>query len=202
MRATFLENIASLPSRFTEIHGWWLYGTVRAVRPRLVLETGTCWGFMTAFLAEALEANGDGGRVISIDYYSEGLPHATSDALPIVRQNLERVGVSTNVELIAGEALTTLRELADRGRLSDLGIVVLDDTHDYDHVRREIDLCWPHLGAFGIIAGHDVFARPLIGVNRAFRDAARELGACAVWSPHSMGYCLMQKRLPSDEEPP
>ena len=51
--------------------GWFLYGLMRAIRPRLVVEVGTHKGFSTMFLAGAVRDNGF-GRVVSLDVQDWG----------------------------------------------------------------------------------------------------------------------------------
>ncbi|MEM4720657.1 MAG: class I SAM-dependent methyltransferase [Candidatus Methanomethylicaceae archaeon] len=75
-----------------------LYGLVRVVRPLFVLETGTNIGISTRYIALALEHNGDGGRVVTIEH-----DKCVAD---FARMTLSRM--FTNVEVCEGDSLSAI----------------------------------------------------------------------------------------------
>jgi cephalosporin hydroxylase len=166
---------------------------VRTLKPTLIVETGTCWGYVTAFLAKGMLDCGSGGKVVSIDYYQEDYPHARSDSRKTVEENLARCGADKCVELVHGEALGTLKAMSRSGLLKNLGIAIFDDTHSFKQVAAEIAVCYPHLVPLGIVGGHDTYNADMPGPGQAFRDAADRLGAWQLWSHQSSGYTLLQK---------
>jgi predicted O-methyltransferase YrrM len=178
--------------KFLQVLNSWLYGTVRALKPSLIIETGTCWGYITAFLASGLQDTGS-GKLITIDYYLADYPHPSPNDMEKVRKNLEIAGVLDYVDIVSGEAVATLKEMASSGKLDGLDMVVLDDNHSYEQVKTEIDIVWDYLKPFGVIAGHDSFNSEFKGVHKAFCEAAEKYNAQIIWSPYSSGYCLMQK---------
>jgi len=76
---------------------------LQSSRRRSVLEIGTSNGYSTIWLAEALRRTAD-ARLVSIERFPEKLAQA--------RQNLDRAGLITRVELIEGDATEIVRALA------------------------------------------------------------------------------------------
>jgi predicted O-methyltransferase YrrM len=79
-----------------------LYVLARAVEARRVLEFGTSFGISTVYLAAAVRDNG-GGRVITTEIESSKCRAAEA--------NLRDAGLDNVVTVLAGDALTTLRNL-------------------------------------------------------------------------------------------
>ncbi|MFD1675703.1 O-methyltransferase [Alicyclobacillus fodiniaquatilis] len=69
---------------------------------RTVLEIGTLGGYSTIWLARALPAD---GRLITLEYEAK---HAD-----VARENIQRAGLSTEVDIRVGAALDTLPVLAE-----------------------------------------------------------------------------------------
>ena len=81
--------------------GNFLHSLILATKPSLVLELGTSYGYSTLFLADA--AARVGGRVISID--------CAHDKLDYAKARLREAGLDTAVELVAGDAVTTIETI-------------------------------------------------------------------------------------------
>ncbi len=92
------DYLASSPG-----HGMYLYLLARAIDARRIVEFGTSFGVSTIYLALAVRDNG-GGLVIG----TEMVPAKAARA----RSNIEEAGLSGCVEIRAGNALETLRDLA------------------------------------------------------------------------------------------
>jgi predicted O-methyltransferase YrrM len=82
--------------------GKFLYGVVRSSSARRIVEFGTSYGISTIYLAAALRDNGS-GLVIGSELESSKVSKAT--------QNLTAAGLADLVEIRAGDALQTLRDL-------------------------------------------------------------------------------------------
>jgi cephalosporin hydroxylase len=200
MTPEFLKLAAEIKDRYTVIHAWLLYGLVMTLRPALIVETGTCNGYITAFLAQGLIDCGGEGTLYTIDYYDETPPHAGADDFERNVTMLRKITPLKNMHILKGEAIKTLTALAYSGKLANLSIAVLDDNHSRAHVAKEIDILYPHLVGLGCICGHDVYSLDLIGVNEAFQSAIQKYGLQAIWSHHSMGYIVCQR--PTGHTPP
>jgi predicted O-methyltransferase YrrM len=79
-----------------------LYQLARACRARRIVEFGASFGISTIYLAAAVRDNG-GGRVITTEMEPGKVARA--------RQNYAEAGVDGEIELRAGDALETLRDL-------------------------------------------------------------------------------------------
>jgi predicted O-methyltransferase YrrM len=84
----------------TPEHGRRVYDHVRATRPRQVLELGTAHGVSAAYLAAALAANGDGGRVTTVD-------HGAAAFDPPPEEVLGRAGLADRVTIVRAHSSYT-----------------------------------------------------------------------------------------------
>lgn len=193
MNARFLDNISKIPSRFTEQHGWFLYGLVRFLRPVVIVETGTCHGYCTAFLAQGLLDCGGEGTLYTIDYYNENPPHATANDYEQVKERLQDIAPLKNLHCIRGEAHHELQRLSFSGKLDNLGLALFDDLHTVEQVNAEIDVVVPHLVEFGCYGGHDCFNTDFPLLHDLYKEKAKQLGFASLWTVHSCGYIICQK---------
>jgi len=135
-----------------------LYLSVRATRPRLVVETGPFNGASSTFLLHALEANGGDGRLISFD-----LPDAR-DALgvpiPAGREPAWLVPdeLRPRLELVLGDTRRTLRPRLAREEAVD--VFFHDSLHTTRHMLFEFRVAWKHLRSGGVLVSDDVFWNP------------------------------------------
>lgn len=113
-----------------------LYHLVAAFRPRSVVELGTNLGISAAYLAAALRANGDGGRLATLD--------ASPYRLRVARELHARLKLR-NVEYVHGRFVDTLEPVLRGTGPVDLAFV--DGHHLYE----------PTLAYTGTILAH---ARP------------------------------------------
>jgi len=124
-----------------------LYHLVRALRPRVVVETGVCYGASSAYILEALEANGE-GRLYSIDLGN------TKDEPPndffVPRRLLGRW------TLCVGDARKLLPPLLTR--LGEIDLFHHDSLHTYEHMTWEYETALGGLSPGGVISSHDVNA--------------------------------------------
>lgn len=185
--AQFLEGIKSVHSRYTSDFGPLMYSLVKAIQPALVIETGTCQGYLTCWLG--LGAKDIGTKVKTIDWYNEKPPHAHPGSDKLVRENLRRCGVEEYVEIIMEDALVALAETDKTG----LGICILDDYHSYDHVMKEVALVYQHLVPGGLILIHDVCHEAMAEIGESARAAAKMWNMKDIWFFRSLGYSMMQK---------
>jgi predicted O-methyltransferase YrrM len=93
-----------------------LYILVRAKRPTTIVEFGTSYGISTLYLAAAVADNGM-GSVVSTELNSAKVAAA--------RANLVEARLSDYVEILAGDAMTTLNDI--RGPID---LVLLDGWKD------------------------------------------------------------------------
>jgi predicted O-methyltransferase YrrM len=124
-----------------------LYHLVRALRPRLVVETGVCYGASSAYILEALEANGK-GRLYSIDLGN------TNDEPPNDFFVPSRLRSRWN--LCLGDAKKLLPPLLTQ--LGEIDLFHHDSLHTYEHMMWEYETALGGLAPGGVISSHDVNA--------------------------------------------
>jgi predicted O-methyltransferase YrrM len=74
---------------------------IRSVKTQRVLEFGTCLGYSTVWLAEALKETG--GKLISVEY--------RKDLFEATKRNVEAAGLTDVVQLILGDASEIVKTL-------------------------------------------------------------------------------------------
>jgi predicted O-methyltransferase YrrM len=154
-----------------------LYLLVRAMKPRVVVETGVLHGGSSAHLLQAVAENGV-GEVYSIDFEGEpGMPR---------RDYLIPSELRAGWRFVAGDIKEVLSEL-----LAGIGGCDLfhhDSLHSYEHMMWEYETARRWLRAGGVISSHDVIAGPW-GKN-AFADfCAREAATHSVF--RNLGIALL-----------
>ena len=131
-----------------------LYLAVRALRPRLVVETGPFNGASSTFLLHALEANGGDGRLVSFDvpdaHDALGVPiPAGREPAWLVPQELRH-----RFELVLGDTRQTLRPRLERETVD---LFFHDSLHTTRHMLFEFRTAWRHLRRGGVLVSDDVF---------------------------------------------
>jgi predicted O-methyltransferase YrrM len=132
-----------------------LYLLTRAIRPRVVLETGVRPGYSTAWILAALDMNRD-GALISLG------PGPTAGRSSGVRDygvgQLVPPALRSRWTLALGNTTERLRELLSSSRPVDL--FFSDNGPDVARARAELRAGWESLGPHGILLAHHVDANP------------------------------------------
>lgn len=119
-----------------------LYSIVRAVRPMTVLETGTYWGYSTAFLAGGVKDNGT-GHVVSVDLDAEAGKHLPDGLRPYVTLHRGKPASEVLPDVLGGVAPE---------------IFFQDSVHDYEGVLAELERVAPLLQRDAVVLFHDFVA--------------------------------------------
>jgi cephalosporin hydroxylase len=124
----------------------WIYQEIISeLRPDLIIETGTCFGGSTLFMAHILDILGH-GEILTIDIDNT-----------IARPSHPRItyvhGSSSDAKLI--ESLLANRPAGVR-------LIVLDSDHSKAHVLRELELLAPHvsIGSYLIVEDTNINGHP------------------------------------------
>lgn len=151
--------------RFTSIwqlrlYRVWVYCLVRALRPRVFVETGVLHGMTSAFVLEALERNGGDGRLISIDLpsYAETGPanvDGYTGTLPPGREPgwLVPDDLRHRWDLRLGASLDVLPGVLDE--VGALDVFLHDSDHTHETMSGEFALAWPRLREGGALIADD-----------------------------------------------
>lgn len=141
-----------------------LYGLVRELKPKTLIETGVCNGVSTAVILAALERN-DGGGLYSIDLpeytdtdYEEGtfwegkkgavIPKGNPPGWLIPDKYRERW------HLILGRSQEKLPELLDE--LGEIDFFIHDSEHSYECMTFEYQQAWKYLKPGGLLVSDDI----------------------------------------------
>ena len=139
------------------------YAATRAVRPKVVIETGVCYGVTSAHVLQALEANQE-GHLQSID-----LPPLGKDADKhvgrLIPGNLRRRW--TLHRGVSGRILPSLLQ-----QIGCLDLFIHDSLHTFGNMKMEFSLAWPALRPGGLLIADDVEGNPAFLQLMARRDVA------------------------------
>lgn len=125
---------------------------IRSNNAKRVLEFGTCLGYSTVWIAQALKETG--GRLISVEY--------REDLYEITKRNIELAGVSEVVELILGDAsevINTVEGLFD---------IILQDS-DKSLYSPMLEKCIRLTRKNGLIIADDALFKPM-GIPEKFSE--------------------------------
>lgn len=132
-----------------------LYTICRSLRARNVFETGTYWGYSTAYLAAALSDDGT-GKVWTFDIYARAGRHVPRSLRP-------------RIEFLRGRpSVETLPAVLNRVTPE---LFFQDSRHDYEGVAEELKLVVPHLQLGAVVLLHDFIEDQ---VQNAARDVLQD----------------------------
>src|SRR5215217_5611829 len=122
-----------------------LYTICYASQAQNVFETGTYWGFSTAYLAAALQDKG-AGKVYTFDAYNQAGKHIPKS-------------LASHVEVFRGKPSIEIMPNVLARVTPDL--FFQDSMHDYEGVAQELEVITPYLKPGAVVLFHD-FAEPQV----------------------------------------
>lgn len=163
-------NALPLDAEIHEHNACALYRMCRRQRPRLVIEVGMAYGIASLSILTALEENGDGGQLISID------PNQRTQWSGVGLANVHRAGLDHAHRLIEAPSHLALPQLLSQGHKVDLGYI--DGWHTFDYTLIDLFYLDKMIPAAGVVALNDCHwpaVRRVISFLRTHRHY-RELG--------------------------
>lgn len=149
-----------------------LYCFMRAVKPSIVIETGTANGASTYAILQALTKNGNRGMLYSIDLPQEqfGATNRPDDLTQRRAKEtgwLAREGASdlSRWQLHLGNSHELLPKLAQS--LGAIDVFIHDSEHTYETMMFEFETAWPCLKPNGYLLSDD------LNCSNAFQDFCR-----------------------------
>jgi cephalosporin hydroxylase len=130
----------------------------------IVVETGTNRGIATIVMAQAIRDVGLGAVVETVELDPE--------LVEVARENVAAAGLTDYVRFHVEDAVSFLSKLASR--VDHLDFVLLDASHKFRHVLKEIEIVCPKVAACGGKVYFDNTTQP--GVDRALRELRRRFG--------------------------
>lgn len=200
---------ASWPACVSPETGLLIHALVRNIRPSVVVETGTCHGASTIWIAAALELNGGAGVIHTFDDFRDPEDPALA-ARPLyrdrerqVRRRFRTSGLNHRIEIHKGDSAAGIEE--SRDRLTEMGGVQMAFI-DGDHTARGVHRDWaatePLLNPGGYLLLHDMWpdicnwdgprwlADNIHSVSRA------RYQVCDIYtSPLNYGLCVLRRTL-------
>lgn len=154
-----------------------LYTICRASHANHVFETGTYWGYSTAYLAAALEDSCAAGKVHTFDIYPRAGEHIPKSLLP----RIELYRGKPSVETMPGVLEKVVPD-----------VFFQDSRHDYEGVTEELKVVAPYLKAGAVILFHD-FVEP--NVRQAATDILHNYTIYVLDSgdPQQLGIAIKNK---------
>ena len=133
-----------------------LYSLVRAAKPRNVLEVGTHIGASTLFIALALEANSNGGRVTTVDVADVNDPvrgawRSVGTRMP-PRAFAEELKCAHCIQFVTRDSVQFLATTTE-----EFDFIFLDGDHSADTVYREVAASLKRLRPGGLVLLHDFY---------------------------------------------
>lgn len=187
----FFQNIGKIRGQYTIQYGPMVYGLIHAINASFIVETGTCHGYLTAWIAKAsCELNHR--KFITVDWHNERFPHSEPGSDFVVRENLQKCGVLDGVsDFVISEALSWFRYSEDRGELKGLSFVVLDDSKEYHYVTQELEIIWRNLVPGGLLLVHGVENQHDNSVQKAVNDTIKTEKKIIFFT--NLGFIIIQK---------
>jgi predicted O-methyltransferase YrrM len=157
------DDHASWPSSIVPEGGMLLHALVRNIRPRVVVETGTCLGASTIWLASALREAG-GVALHTFDLFRPPPEQRLAES-PLfherrrgVEARLGAAGLADIVHIHEGDSVTQLA--AARAHLRSLGgvqLAFIDGDHSPKGALADLQAVEPVLQIGGYVMLHDTF---------------------------------------------
>ncbi len=119
----FEKEVNKIQSLFTSNHAHIIYGLIRWIKPGVCLEIGSFSGYISAWIAKALQDNDQDGVLLAVDNWSLG---TTSDQL---HNNLNALGVGEIVYIYSPETIVNVTTGID--------FAFIDGDHSFDGVRKD-----------------------------------------------------------------
>lgn len=178
---------------FSASEGELLYKLALSVKG-IIVEIGSYEGRSTLYLAKAKQVSGR-GLVVAVDTFrgsSEHIKFGQIDTYESFISNMKRFGVMDVIDVRRGCSSDIAGDFNDS-----IGMLFIDGSHEYEHVKRDFEMWAPKVAHNGIIAFHDmiywqgpkrVFAKEIID-SRRYTVGGRS---------HSLMYAY--KRVPSQRE--
>jgi len=133
-----IAKCKSRPARLDQL----IYRLAAYIKPGNVIESGTCLGISTAYLAKAVPE----ARIISIQ--------ECTDCASIAIENLKKLNIR-NVEVLSGNVEVLLPGLIEG--IAELDFIVIDRNHTKDAILNYFNWCLPKMSKHSMMVFEDIY---------------------------------------------
>jgi len=194
---------ASYPaSIFPEI-GRFIYSFIRLVRPKVVIETGTCYGYSALCIGQALKDQG-GGHLYCFDLFMERPQYvspvigACADSWKVANEHLRVAELQDFVTLVRGDSSSNITSHFEKSK-QQINVAFIDGDHLIRGARKDFAAVDPFIRPEGFVLFHDIFPEVCewLGPRNLLNELDRKHGS--IWrvmnlpSPEGCGVGLLQK---------
>lgn len=161
------------------------YETVRALKPKTIIEIGVEQGGTLRFWIEALE---DGGKVVGVDASQHVFQH-------VARHYDIHSFTNKNVILVKGNSQhqSTIDDVSKYVGQGEADFLFIDGSHEYPEVGQDLTLYSPFVKRGGLIAFHDIHPG-CPGVVRTWEEMKDQLDNPHVLSKRALGVGVGYKK--------
>jgi len=149
------------------------------IRPKKILEIGTLIGYSTITLADVIDD--DLLKIISVELDEKKLSKANS--------HIKLAGFDDKVELLLGDSIDE-KIIEKINCEKPFDFVYLDGSHNYTHLKKELDVYWPMITKNGFLICHDSSEHAQKfdeknegGVRKALLEWSKEKKQCIFFDP-------------------
>jgi len=126
--------------------GLLLYSFVRHNKPIHIVETGTCHGNSSAWMAAGLKDNHIPAKLTTFDILVEN---------PNPQDLWRRVGVDHLIEFVNGTIWDNVAKVPNQ-----IDFAFIDSQHNVETILKEMAIVWPRLSTYGVVAFDDYTLYP------------------------------------------
>lgn len=159
--------------RYNNIQGFFGYGKFyeevieNAVNGDTILELGSYMGRSTAYLLELANKSGKNLNIIAVDHFQGSVEHQKIDYYSIFKSNMDQLEFPYKYSVLKMDSCEAASQFDDYS----LDVIMIDASHDYDNVKKDIQAWLPKLKSTGVFAGDD-YDWP--GVSKAVNELIKD----------------------------
>lgn len=135
--------------------GFFIYVLVRALKPKIFVETGVSAGESSTFILQAMHDN-NFGKLYSVDLPRATVEKGLTTIIPEDKSSgwLIPESLKDKWELHLGKSEEILPKLFSK--LQQIDVFFHDSLHTYDHMMFEYRICWDYLKEGGVLFSDDI----------------------------------------------
>lgn len=116
-----------------------------------LVEIGSFRGRSTSYLLELANKSGKNLNIIIVDHFKGSAEHNKKDYYPEFLENMNNLKYPYKYSVIKDDSSVASTQVSDNS----VDFVMIDASHDYESVKKDI-LCWrPKVKSGGILSGDD-----------------------------------------------